>query len=107
TAAAQTCTYSLSPASASPGSAAGSGALSVTAGTGCAWTPSSSATWLTCTPPSGTGSGTVTWSVTANTSTSPRTGTLSIAGQTFNVTQAGVVDTTAGGQLQWLRCSPP
>ena len=46
--------------------------------------------WITVTGGSpGTGNGTVTYSVTANTSTNPRTGTLTIAGQTVTVTQAG------------------
>src|SRR5439155_25623641 len=67
--------------------ASGSGSVTVSAGTGCSWTPSSNAGWLTCTPANGTANGTLTWSVTANTNTSPRTGTLTIAGQTFSVTQ--------------------
>ena len=40
---------------------------------------------------SGTGNGTVSFTVAANTSTSPRTGTLTIAGHTATVTQAGRV----------------
>jgi len=38
---------------------------------------------------SGTGNGTVNYSVAANTSTSQRSGTMTIAGQTFTVTQSG------------------
>ena len=37
----------------------------------------------------GTGNGTVTYSVGANTGSTSRTGTLTIAGSTFTVTQAG------------------
>jgi len=56
-----TCTYALTPASANPGSASGSGTFTVAAGATCPWTPvSSDLSWLTFTPPSGTGSGTVT-----------------------------------------------
>ncbi len=99
-----TCTYAFSPSSASPGSTAGNGTFSVTAGATCPWTPSSSAPgWLTCSPPTGTGNGAVTWSVTANTSTSPRTGTLTISGQSFSVTQAGSVATGTGGEFQWAK----
>ena len=102
--AAPTCTYALSPSSASPGSAAGSGTLNVTAGSACPWTPSSSdPSWLTCSPPSGTGNGTVTWSVTANPSTSSRTATLNISGQYFTVTQAGSTPTGTGGRVQWVK----
>jgi len=85
-----TCTYALSSSSAYPGAAPSSGTFTVTAGTTCSWSPVSSApSWLTFTPASWTGSGTVTWYVTTNTSTSSRYGTLTIAGQTFSVTQAG------------------
>ena len=48
--------------------------------------------WFTVTGgSSGTGNGTVSYTVAANTSTSPRTGTLTIAGLTATVTQAGRV----------------
>ena len=66
----------------------GSGGVTVTAGSGCSWTASSSATgWLTCTPASGTGNGSVSYSVTANTSSTARSATLTIAGQAFTVNQ--------------------
>jgi hypothetical protein len=80
---------SISPMSQSLGGAGGAGTpVAVTAGTGCAWTSTSNATWLTITSgASGTGNGTVRFSVATNTSTG-RTGTLTIAGQTFTVNQA-------------------
>ena len=57
--------------------------------TGCAWTATSNAPWITVTTgASGSGNGTVTYSVAANTGTTSRTGTLTVAGQTFTVTQA-------------------
>ena len=70
---------------------AGTGSTSVTAQTGCAWTAvSNSTSWLTVTAgASGSGNGTVSFSAAANASTSQRTGTLTVGGQTFNVTQAG------------------
>lgn len=84
------CTYSISPTSQSFGAAGGSGTVTVTAAGGCSWIATSNASWITITSGnSGTGSGTVTYSVAANTSTSSRTGTLTIAGQPFTVTQAG------------------
>jgi uncharacterized protein (TIGR03437 family) len=85
-----TCTYSLSPTSASPGAAQTSGTITVTAGTGCAWTAASNATsWITITGgASGTGNGTVSYTVAANTGTTSRTGTITVGGQTFTVTQA-------------------
>jgi len=87
-----TCTYSLS---ASTGSAVASGTTSyftVNAGTGCAWTATSSAGWLGCTA-NGTGTANVSWTAAANTGTSSRTATITIQGQTFTVTQAGATCT--------------
>src|SRR5262249_18817681 len=67
---------SQTPASASP--AASSGTVTVSASSSsCAWSASSSATtWLTCPPSNVTGSGTVPWSATANSTTTPRTATI-------------------------------
>ena len=54
----------------------------------------SNATFITITAgSSGTGNGTVSYSVAANTGTASRNGTMTIAGLTFTVTQAG----TGGG----------
>jgi pseudomonalisin len=91
TVATQTCTYSLNPTSQSFAAAAGSGSVSVTAGISCSWTATSNASsWLHVTSgASGMGNGTVGYSVDAN-SGSARSGTLTIAGQTFTVTQAAL-----------------
>jgi len=84
------CTYSITPTSNSVSASGGNGTVSVTALSGCVWTAISNASWLTVTSgSSGNGNGTVAYSVAQNTSTSSRTGTLIIAGQTFTVTQAG------------------
>ena len=75
------------------------GSVSVTVGAGCAWTATSNAGWLSITSgSSGSGSGTVVYQVAANTSAEPRTGTLTIAGQTFTVTQ---VAPPAADALLW------
>ncbi len=82
------CTYSLSASTASVGATQTTGTVAVTAGTGCTWTATSNApTWLT-TSSAGIGNGTVSYAVTANTGTSSRTGTITVGGQTFTVTQA-------------------
>lgn len=94
-----TCSYSISPTSASQPAGGGTGSVSVIAGAGCAWTASSNAAFITITGgASGSGSGTVTYSVAANTATTSRTGTLTIAGLTFTVTQAG----TGGGGAELI-----
>jgi hypothetical protein len=88
--AATTCTYAISPASQSVNPAGGTGSVGVSSTSGCAWTAVSNATsWLTVTSGSnGSGSGTVGYSAAANTTTSSRSGTLTVAGQTFTVNQA-------------------
>lgn len=98
------CTFSINPVTGSISSSStslnqphnitvaasgGSGSVAVTAPTGCAWTATSNANWIKITQGSnGSGKGTVNYSVEAiKTKTLARTGTLTIAGKTFTVTQ--------------------
>jgi len=82
------CSYALSPTNASFGAGAGSGSFGVTAGAGCAWNTAVTASWLTIGAGSGTAaSGTLNYSVAAN-GGSARTGTITIGGQAFTVSQA-------------------
>ena len=82
------CSYSLSAASASFGAGSGTGTVGVTSAASCAWTANSNASWITVTSgASGTGNGSVGYSVQANTGAA-RNGTLTVAGQTFTVYQA-------------------
>ena len=83
------CTYSIDPTSADFSASGGTGSVDVTTQSGCAWTATSNDSWIHITSgSSGTGSGTVNYSVDENTG-SARTGTMTIAGQTFTVNQAG------------------
>jgi len=83
------CGYAIAPTSASAPAGGTTGSVTVTAPTGCTWTATSNASWTTITSgSSGSGNGTVNYTVAANTSANPQTGTLTIAGQTFTVTQA-------------------
>ena len=85
------CTYSISPTSQSIGDIGDSGNVSVTSPGGCSWTVTSNDDWITVTSgDSGNGSGTVGYSVAANPDASSRTGTITIAGETFTVTQDGI-----------------
>jgi YVTN family beta-propeller protein len=73
------CAGSIWPASASYGSGAATGSASVTTGSGCSWTASSNASWLTITSGgSGTGDGPVSYSLTANSGSSERTGLITV-----------------------------
>ncbi len=82
----------ISPTSASQPAGGGTGSVSVTAAATCNWTAASNAAFITVTSgASGTGNGTVTYSVASNTATTTRAGTLTIAARTFTVNQAGAV----------------
>jgi uncharacterized protein YkwD len=86
-----TCAYSLDHSNRSFAATGGSDAIQLSAGSGCAWMASSNANWISISSnPSGSGTGTVTYNVAANSSDQPRTGSVTIEGQTFTVTQAGI-----------------
>ena len=83
------CSYQLSATSANVGAAGANGSVDVTTVAGCTWTAVSNAGWITInsgTP--GNGNGTVSYSVAANTGAA-RSGTLTIAGITYTINQAG------------------
>ncbi len=88
-----TCTsFSIEPTSApSATHLAGSATVAVTGGqdgcTGGSWTAAGNGSWLSVSPTSGSGSGSVTVSWTENASGAPRTGTATIAGSPFTVVQ--------------------
>jgi len=82
------CTYAIAPASLNVAAAGGTGSVAVTTGAGCGWTAVENASWLHVTAgSSGNANGTVAFAVDANTAPTPRSGTLTIAGKTFTVTQ--------------------
>ncbi len=85
-----TCTYNISPASSLFNPLGHTGTVAVTPSSSCSWSAASSTPWITIAAGStGTGSGTVSYSVAANTTGSTRTGSLTIGGQPFTVTQTG------------------
>ena len=83
------CTYSLNPTSHSlDQNSQTPPAIAVNTTAGCFWTAVSNDSWIIVqSGASGTGPGTVTYRVTNNNGTGPRTGTLTIAGRTFTVVQ--------------------
>ena len=87
------CTYSISATSNTFGPAPGSGTVNVTTDSDCYWTASTtpgSWDWIGISSgDKGAGNGTVNYSVLANKTGRARTGTLTISGKTFTVTQAG------------------
>jgi hypothetical protein len=85
------CSFTLSYTTNSFPAEGSTGSVTVTASAAnCTWTAGSNSSWLSITSgSSGTGNGTVNYSVAANPNTTSRTGSLTIAGRSFSVTQAG------------------
>ncbi len=71
----------------SHGSGNETGNVTVSAAANCQWTAESDMPWININQSSGQGSSSVTYSVTANLTLQVRTGKLTVAGQTVNVTQ--------------------
>jgi hypothetical protein len=83
-----TCVFSISPGSIPVTRGGITNSFNVTATSGCAWTAVPSHAWIRTTS-SGMGNGTVAFSVDANPGSTSRTGTITVEGQVFAVTQAG------------------
>jgi hypothetical protein len=86
-----TCGATLNPVAGDYTEAGGSGTFDVITGAGCDWTAVSNDSWIQVTSGgSGTGNGTVGYSVDANTLPIPRQGTITAAGNTFTVRQESI-----------------
>ncbi len=84
------CAFALDSSAQSYPAAGGNGVVNVTAGAGCYWAASSPVSWVTLTAPaSGTGNGAVNYAVAPTAGT--RSATLTIAGQSYDISQAGSV----------------
>lgn len=83
------CTYSISPTSEPISSGGGADSVNVScSSSNCGWTATSNASWINITSgSSGTGNGTVNYSVAVNPAWA-RSGTATIAGKTFTVIQS-------------------
>lgn len=81
------CDYAINPTSHTAGIGGSTGSISVTTTDVCPWTAASNVPWVGITAgASGTGNGTVQFTVDANSSPG-RTGTMTVAGETFTITQ--------------------
>ena len=84
------CSFSINPTSASFPAAGESASVTVTTIAGCNWTAASNNSFITITSgASGSGSGTVNYAVAENASSLSRSGSMTIAGLTFSVSQTG------------------
>lgn len=81
------CSASLSPSAASIGFAGGSGTIALAIASNCAWNALSDASWLMVDTTTGSGGATLAYHVEPNTADVSRTGTISVAGQAFPLTQ--------------------
>ena len=88
------CTFSLSALSFNVPAAGGSYGVDVATGTTCPWIVTTPVSWVTVWTSGSTGDGAVPFGVQANTSTTPRTGTLVVAGQSVTISQAAAAPTT-------------
>lgn len=84
------CRYSLSAGSASYAASGGSGSFDVSVNSGCSWAATTASGWIHTTN-SGSGTGTIYYTVDANADVSSRSGTILVVGadQTFLVSQSG------------------
>jgi hypothetical protein len=84
------CSYAVTPAHAAIPASGGTGEISIAASGGCAWSATSDATWLKITSSSsGTGAGTIGYSVAANSGPEGRTAQIDAGGRRFIVNQGG------------------
>ncbi|HUB80572.1 MAG TPA: putative Ig domain-containing protein [Bryobacteraceae bacterium] len=85
------CVYTLVPTGDSVPAAGGAGSFAVETSSQCPWTATTADNFVTITQASasGTGTGSVQYSLSANTGGNARTGTISVNGQTYTVTQFG------------------
>jgi Putative binding domain, N-terminal/Viral BACON domain len=82
------CTYAVNPTSRSFAAAGGSGSIAVTAPGGCAWVAASGAAWIRLTGgTTGSGNGTVSFSVEANNTGQTRSASITIQGMTISISQ--------------------
>ncbi len=92
------CNYSISPTSVQIPAAGGNITVNVQTTSACSWTATGLPSWITIPgASSGTGSGSVTLAAAANSSSGPLNVTISIAGISFAVTEAGANGGTTGG----------
>ncbi len=90
------CQQTLSAASTTFNATGGGGMVNVASSTAnCPWTAESNADWIAINSGgSGSGAGTLRFTVAANPAFTPRTGTITIAGHSFNISQSELADTT-------------
>jgi hypothetical protein len=89
-----TCFYTVSPGSKSAADIGDSGSVTVSATPGCAWQAIANDPWISVVAgAAGTGNGQVRYTIAPNTTAAARQGTITVANQTYTVTQAAASST--------------
>jgi hypothetical protein len=83
----ESCTFGPQPASVALGASGGSGQVIVTTPSGCSWTASSNASWVTVDSSMRVGPGAATYTVAANATQASRLATLTVAGQAVTISE--------------------
>lgn len=92
----ETCTFTIDPTSKTVSGAGGTFTVTITASTSsCTWSTFETLDWLSASPTSGTGSGSITVTVAANTTGAQRSGTISLGGTSVAITQAAAGTATS------------
>jgi hypothetical protein len=89
------CMPTLTPSSATFGPSGGSGSITITHPPTCTWSVATTFEWLIASASAGVGPATLTYDALANSTTSARTGSITINDATFTVTEAGAVPFSA------------
>jgi hypothetical protein len=101
------CEYQLTPESTQTGNVGGAGTFQVNTLSSCAWTAVSNDGWVTVeSGTSGIGTGTVGYRVASHAGTNERVGTITVAGRTFTVRQAGFNTSTCSYTVTPVAFSP-
>jgi hypothetical protein len=90
---AASCTYALSANIQNLTAVGGNGAFNLTTMDGCTWSASADCNWVTVTNASGTGSGTINYTVAVNPTILSRTCKIAVNGQNYTITQSGTACT--------------
>ncbi len=93
------CAASLSTRSVRAPAGGGDYSIAISTGPACGWTATTTLPWVTLWATHGTGSGSLPFQVAANSSTSSRSGIITIAGQAVTVSQDGQAAASTFGKL--------
>jgi glucose/arabinose dehydrogenase len=93
------CSYSISPTSQIFSLSGGEGTLTLTTAGTCGWLAVANVDWITLDSTRGVGNNTLNFLVRDNPSSSPRTGVIHVAGQTFTIVQNGTTSSSCSFEL--------